>query len=196
MERKSGKETFFFDNVVLPVTLLDFWQWSASDLLSNAQRGVLAEFLVASALDLPLTIREEWAKYDLISLNGTTIEVKSSAYLQSWHQNSVSKISFSITRTLEWDSKTNVYGTEKKRQAHVYVFCVLNHFDKNTVNPLDLSQWIFYLLPTKVLDEKHPFQKTISLSSLLKLDPVSADFKELKTEFLKIEKQLLIEKNS
>ena len=31
-------------------TVLDFWKWAYSDLLDNAQRGILAEYLVANAL--------------------------------------------------------------------------------------------------------------------------------------------------
>ena len=43
-------------------TLLDFWRWNGSDLASNATRGVLAEFIVASALGIDLSVpRIEWA---------------------------------------------------------------------------------------------------------------------------------------
>jgi hypothetical protein len=34
-------------------TVADFWGWSRSDLLDNTERGVLAEFIVATALDIP-----------------------------------------------------------------------------------------------------------------------------------------------
>ena len=34
----------------LGVSLLDFWQWLGSDLVSNAFRGLLAEYLVALAV--------------------------------------------------------------------------------------------------------------------------------------------------
>ena len=58
-----------------------------------------------------------------------------------------------------------------------------NYFmkDKDTVNPLDLTQWDFYILDTEVLNKKLPTQKTITLSSLLKLDPVKAKYDGLKT---------------
>jgi len=39
----------------LPFGMEDFWRWSASDLLSNALRGVLAEFIVARALGIDTT---------------------------------------------------------------------------------------------------------------------------------------------
>jgi hypothetical protein len=48
-----------------------------------------------------------------------------------------------------------------------------------TLNPMDLSQWSFYVLPTKVLNEKLGVQKGVSLSRLLKLEPVVVDFNGL-----------------
>ena len=67
----------------------------------------------------------------------------------------------------------------------MYVFCVLAHKDKSTVNPLDLSQWDFYVLDTKVLNDKVPKQKTITLSSLLKLNPSQIKYDELANEIYK-----------
>jgi len=103
----------------------------------------------------------------LISKEGIRVEVKSSAYLQSWEQQSLSKISFGIQPTYGWDSVSNKFDTEKKHQSDVYVFCVLKHIDQDTLDPLDLSQWEFYVLPTAVLNRTIPEQKTITLSSLL-----------------------------
>jgi len=51
----------------LSFDLLDFWQWSASDLVGNTLRGVLAEYIVAQALAAAREIREGWAPYDLIT---------------------------------------------------------------------------------------------------------------------------------
>jgi len=65
------------------------------------------------------------------------------------------------------------------------VFCVLAHKDKSTVNPLDLSQWEFYVLDTKVLNDKVPKQKTIALSSLLKLNPSQIKYDGLTSEINK-----------
>ena len=41
--------------------------------------------------------------------------------------------------------------------------------DKKTVNPLDISQWEFFVLPTKVLDQREQSQHSITLSSLNKI---------------------------
>jgi hypothetical protein len=103
----------------------------------------------------------------MLSKEGISIEVKTSAYLQSWDQQSLSKISFDIQPIYGWDSVTNEYDAEKKRQSDVYVFCVLKHKDQATLNPLDLSQWDFYVMSTAVLNKAAPGQKTISLRSLL-----------------------------
>jgi hypothetical protein len=55
---------------------------------------------------------------------------------------------------------------ESKRQADVYVFAVLYHQDKATLNPFDLDQWNFYVLSTKVLNERTRSQHSITLKSL------------------------------
>lgn len=41
------------------------------------------------------------------------------------------------------------------------MFCVHKHQNQDSINPLDLSQWEFYLLPTKILDEKISKQKKL-----------------------------------
>ncbi len=85
---------------MLEFDLLSFWQWSASDLLSNATRGVLAEYLVARALSDRASVRVEWDAFDAVTENGVRVEVKSSAYLQSWRQAKLSRITFSTRPTL------------------------------------------------------------------------------------------------
>jgi hypothetical protein len=69
-----------------------------------------------------------------------------------------------------------------ERQSDFYIFCILKHQDKRTVNPLNLNQWLFYLLPTQILNEQKPTQKTISLNSLLKLNPKECKFDDIKNE--------------
>jgi hypothetical protein len=159
--------------------LLSFWQWSASDLVSNALRGRLAEFLVAQALGIAEGLRAEWDAYDLRTRQGVTIEVKSAAYLQTWAQNALSAISFDIAPTRFWEATTNALAIESRRQADLYVFALLAHRDKLTVDAMDLSQWGFYLLPKPVLDVRLPKQKHVSLAALLKLEPVRCSFGEL-----------------
>ena len=62
---KSGSEPLHVNGAVLPFTLLDFWRWGTSDLVSNATRGRLAEFIVATALGIsPCGARDEWSAWD------------------------------------------------------------------------------------------------------------------------------------
>ena len=185
--KKTGREPFFTDNGAISLNVLSFWQWSNSELLGNTLRGVLAEFIIASSIDILDKPREEWDAYDLETNNGLKIEVKSSAYLQSWKQNNFSKISFGIQPTVEWDEKTNLRASTSKRQSDVYIFCVLHHKDKATVNPLDLSQWTFYILNTEILNTKKANQKTITLASLLKLNPTQVNYENLKDEIINFE---------
>jgi hypothetical protein len=177
--RKNGDETFSLSGNPLDLRLSDFWQWSASDLVSNATRGVLAEFLVTSALGLAGGVRAEWDAFDILLEDGTRIEVKSAAYLQSWAHAKLSNVTFSIRPTFAWSSQTNQLSSELRRQADIYVFCLLIHQEKTTLDPMKIEQWEFYLLRSAVLDERFPTQKTIGLSSLLKLEPVVAKFENL-----------------
>lgn len=179
-DRKLGEEFLSIEGKNLPIKLMDFWSWSSYNILSNALRGVFAEFIVACALGVTNKPRIEWDAYDLITDEGIKIEVKSSAYIQSWKQAKHSEINFNISPTKAWNSKTNEYSEEYKRQADVYVFCLLAHKDKETVDPLNLSQWDFFILNTSLIDEKIPFQKSIGLNSLLKLNPKKVKFNEIK----------------
>lgn len=188
--KKIGHEKFTFNQEQLKVDVLSFWQWSASELLGNAQRGILAEFIVASTIDALKKPREEWDAYDLLTNKGLKIEVKSSSYLQSWRQDRLSKIIFGIQPTLVWEGM-NKWSKQPQRQADIYVFCVLSHKDKNTVAPLDLNQWDFYILNTDVLNEKKLDQKTITLSSLKKLHPLKLKYDTLGKEILNIEATIL-----
>lgn len=44
------------------------------------------------------------------------------------------------------------------------------------VSLLNLDYWDFYVLPTSVLNEKLPNQKSIAFSALQKLTPVKTDY--------------------
>ena len=173
---KTGTEPFVDNGQPLAFDLRSCWQWFGSDILSNTMRGMIAEYLVACDLRVQDRIREEWAAYDLETLAGVKIEVKSAAYLQSWHQKALSTISFGISPTTAWNPETGIYEGSARRQADVYVFALLHHHDKRTVNPVDVAQWTFYVLATSVLNRRLPAQKQVGLSSLRKLGPEEVRF--------------------
>jgi hypothetical protein len=174
---KTGREKFHADKTpVEGFTLQDFWVWSVSDIVSNATRGRLAEFIVAKALGIPADgVRDEWEAYDLKSPEGKKIEVKSAAFIQSWNQTKLSSIIFSTRKTRYWDGKTNKMEKEARRQADVYVFALLAHKEKATIDPLNVKQWEFYVLSTKALgehDKRSAVSITLNTLALLKAGPV------------------------
>ncbi len=157
----AGSESIHAAGDATGIRVSDFWRWSASDLLSNATRGVFAEFLVANAIGHSTAVpRKEWDKWDLNAPEGIRVEVKSAAYIQSWEQKRLSDIRFLVPRPKAPD------GTLKERPAHVYVFALLAHQDKATVDPLDLSQWQFFALSARKLDDRERSQHSITLPSL------------------------------
>ena len=145
--------------------------------MTNRQRGILAEFIVASSLNLQKSPREEWDAYDLVTDCGLKIEIKSASYIQSWNQKEFSKINFSIKPTIKWENDNR--SKQKVRQADIYIFCLLACKDSNVINPMELNQWEFYVLPTCVLDERLGDQKSLSLSKLMKLNPMKAEYSNL-----------------
>jgi hypothetical protein len=156
-------------------TFGDFWAWAYSDTLSNSNRSVFAEYLVGCALGVLDHPRVEWDACDL-RYRGKNIEVKASAYLQSWPQKRPSTIDFDIGRHLGWTADTNTYASEAARTADCYVFCVFCDQDRNDCRVADTSRWLFYVVPTRLLDERFGAQKHARLSSIERLgSPVRFD---------------------
>ncbi len=178
MQTLTGNEHFTYDGMPVGVLLNDFWAWNSSDLLNNTLRGALAEFIVASALGIDTTVsRQDWTAYDLLSPGGRKIEVKCSAYLQSWNPDRLSKIQFSIRPARSWDAE-NDFSADAKRWSDLYIFCL--YASKNpSETPLQLEQWEFYILPTSVLDAQCHNQKSITLNSLLALSPTKVTYEDL-----------------
>jgi hypothetical protein len=179
--RRRADEPFHDGGRLLGFDLLDFWQWSSSDIVSNATRGILAEYLVARALGVAAdSVREEWAAYDIEAPDGTRIEVKSAAYIQSWRQNRLSRITFGVPKSRAWDKHTGRQSGDVRRQADVYVFALLAHSDQPSLDPLDVSQWDFFVVPTAWLDKRERSQHSITLPSLRRLAGESVSYAGLR----------------
>lgn len=152
----TGKETFVGESGVA-ATVLDFWRWSCSDLLDNTNRGMIAEFLVAHALGIDNAARSNWEPYDLLYGN-IKIEVKSSAYVQSWEQ------------TEPYSPRFDIHcPADGKRPSDLYIFSLLNEKDKNAATPLALDQWEFFVAHTSRIESKFGTQKSVSLSMVAPL---------------------------
>lgn len=183
MERKTGREAIYNEKGEQVAFVLDFWQWAYSNIISNVERGHFAEYLVASALGTSNDARVEWERYDVQTNSGISVEVKTSGYVQAWHQKNKSRISFSIRQTKAFDAASNTYDGESKRQAQVYIFCVHNYKNKDEgINLLDMKQWDFYVLPTKILDLECQGQKIISLGRVIALGAIKCSYSELSVQ--------------
>lgn len=177
-EPMSGAEPVHADGIPVGGTLIDFWRWSVSDLMSNATRGRLAEYLVHRAVgSAEGAVRAEWDAFDLTTPEGIRVEVKSAAYIQSWHQQRESAIVFRVPPTKAWSAATNQQEALAKRQADVYVFALLR--ERATPDPLNVRHWHFYVLPTQVLNSRARGQHSISLASLIKEAGAGVTFEQL-----------------
>lgn len=182
VKQLDGNEVFRCGGNAMPQRVLDFWRWAYSNLAANNLRGHLAEFLVASDLHIARGVRIEWDDCDLrtqAGSNGIKIEVKSAAYLQAWRQSRPSVISFDIAPSRAYNAKINSRDSVATRNAKVYVFCLLAHKDKPTLDPTNLDQWEFYVLSTQRLTNELGKQKTLSLNRLLRLGPRKCRYGEI-----------------
>ena len=146
-------------------TVGDFWQWAYSDLLSNRNRSILAEFMVGVALGAVNKPRVEWDAADLC-YRGFKIEVKSSADCQSWHQEKPSTIQFSIRKAVVWNPATGKYEGEPTRCADLYIFCHYPERDKAKADALDVPAWDFYVVSTATLNQQFGEAKSLSLAAV------------------------------
>jgi hypothetical protein len=153
--------------------VLDFWSWAFSDLRQNNVRGHLAEYIVALALGVPLTVRNSWDDYDLLAPPGklgrasVRLQVKSAAYLQAWGQRKLSAITFGglRKRPFPWSASQGfVLGETKCPKADVFVFAIETAQTHDEYSPLEIDQWAFRVLPAHLI-----VQDTLSLGALSKL---------------------------
>ena len=157
---------FHASGAPLGPTLLAFWRWANSNLVSTAFRGNLAEFLVWCAVDGVGNVRATWDEVDVITKDGLLVEVKSAAYLQDWGQARPSRIGWGIAPSRAWDRARGQRADEPKRHSQVYVLCLLHNQDRDTLDPMDVDQWTFFVVATGVINRDFPNQKTLALSRI------------------------------
>ena len=114
--RRSGLQTL----IPTGFQLQEFRQWACSDLLSNTQRMILAEFLVAKAVGSPDGVRTEWGAVDVVPPCDIRVEVKSSAYVKAWNQDKQSNIKFKIAPTRSWAAQAIKSDAVAARSADVW----------------------------------------------------------------------------
>lgn len=185
--RKTGDEPLHINGTPTGTTVKAFWQWTASNLLGNTLRGHFAEFLVASALGTADGTRIEWDSFDVVTQGGLRVEVKSSAYVQAWRARP-SRIAFNIAESKPWSWEQNRLG-ETARNSQLYIFCLFAETDETNADVTNLSQWRFYVVPTRTVTHRLGAQKTIGLTALERLaSPV--DYSHLREAVGTIEREI------
>lgn len=176
-----GDEMFHAGGKPESFCVKDFWHFAFGDLLDNTRRGALAEFIVARGLGLNTEIpREDWSAYDL-DYRGMRIEVKASAYLQSWNleNGKVSKPVFSVAPARSFNADSGRYTEDLCRHSDLYIFCLFTDTDVLRYNILDLTAWDFYAVLTSDLNRLYPGRKSLSLDSVKKVG-VKTDYHHMK----------------
>jgi|TARA_B110001469_G_C9508644_1_gene253625 hypothetical protein len=182
---KTGKEQFFIGKPDLNIPLLDFWQWNQSNLIENRTRGILAEFIVMKAFEVESKARVEWDDFDIITDQDIKIEVKSSAFIQTWEQTKFSSIDFSIGPSKRY-LETPGRPADRLRPSDIYVFALLAHKEQKTIDPMNLNQWCFFVMSSRKIDAERGPQQRITLNSLKSLSPIECNYQNLKTTVEKI----------
>ena len=167
---KSGRELFTKAGKPIGASLLDFWRWSASDILANTCRAYIAEYIVGLAVGSEEEVSDPWTEYDLDTPKGIKVEVKSTCEFQTWSQRAPSRAVFAVGPARKWDEELGRPSGDLRRHADVYVFCVLRAPPDGMPDPLDVAGWVFYVVPTAVLDRDLGGEaKSISLSRIRSL---------------------------
>ena len=158
-ERLTGGEPI----VGTDSTVVDFWSWADSDFRDNVTRARLAEYLVAVALGAAEEPRVEWRDFDVLTPSGIKVEVKSSAYLQTWPQRRLSSIVFSGLTSRTWSPET-YYEAERDLHADVYVFAVVRARTHADYDALNTASWDFWVLPRSEVEELRT--RSVSLATV------------------------------
>ena len=167
----TGDERFTNNGEEVELKLLDFWRFQYSNVWDL--QGDIAEFIVAKALEIEVPYnRNGWSLYD-IDYKGYRIEVKQTSDWHSWNIDGYTQKAprFGIGKAYsEYKDPNTIY----ERQNDIYVFCHLKGNDAKSANPMTLSAWDFYVIATKLINDKCGDSKTISFSRVRKFaDSVS-----------------------
>lgn len=142
-------------------------------LITNVLRGLIVEAIIALALEPDWEwCSADYASWDFQRSDGLRLEVKQSAYRQSWDTPATAKVSpgFDVkARTGRWEKTTFI--AEPGRAADLYVLAYHDRRDEGADhrNPL---QWEFFVLPATAI----PPVARIALNSVRRLtQPVRID---------------------
>lgn len=144
-----------------------FWQWAFSNFADNTIRGILAEYIIGTALGCNMGIpRDPWGNFDLLMPENIRVEVKASGRVQSWDSRG-SKPTFSGLKGRSTTADGAAYQGSRELRADVYVFALQTVNIPEEFRPLDLGQWRFWVISRQTLEELN--QQSISLPRVIQL---------------------------
>ena len=177
----TGKEKFIFDNQEQAFDMLDFWRFHYSNIYDI--QGRIAEFIVAKALGIHTSQNDQyWTLWDM-TYNDIKVEVKETSYYHSFNEKGKysNYRSFGIGMAHGSYDATKSGNTEYKRQSDVYIFCLNTGYTAEESYPLNLNNWEFYIVPTRVIDEKCGTNKSITLNRIKNMGFAPKRYDEIKT---------------
>jgi len=180
IKQKSGYEFFLNGERDINLCTIDFWRWALSNLTSNQTQKMFAEFIVATALNRHNEVRNENDVFNLETKNGKKVEVLSSSYIQTWSRNGLPNISFTLNPSFGWDAEIPLQSCEGLHLIDMFVFCLLHHRNEHTLNPMNLSQWTFFIIHAQQLEKSLTEKRIITLTELKKLNPIMCGFDNLR----------------
>lgn len=186
MKKITENTPFVNGGESLGMTMLDFWKYQYSNIFDL--QDSIAEFIVGKALgiDEPMN-RDGWTLWDIEYKyknieRPIRIEIKETGYYHSW-QNKIVNGRISNRRTFGIHRAYTKYkdsSTKLERQNDIYIFCLNIGINEEDSNPLEMTNWEFYVIPTSVINYNcTPTQKSISLGKVMKLAPPTR-YEELK----------------
>lgn len=144
-------------------------------LIGNVERGQYVECMIELALSdsrPPWSLTATWDAWDLVQQEtGARIEVKQSAYLQTWSNgdpDTTPRASFDIRARSGYSEdgskqQADWRQTSLMRQADIYVMAWHGETDSQIADHRDPNQWQFFVVREADLPRQ---QKTISLNPL------------------------------
>lgn len=183
---RSGNEPLHFAEVPFSdslgsATLLDFWRWAFSNLRDDRIRGSFAEFMVARLLGETDHPPPSTTVVDIECKDGIGIEVKSSAYLQTWkEQESHPSFGGLKRKPYEYDVAGRVSYGPAGYHSEIYILALLSEREHQRLDPLDLNQWAFFVLTQQELREAAKDGSSVSLGRLQQNSIQPCNARELK----------------
>ncbi len=185
----SPNDTVTNGPALVQASLTDFWKWAMADLCDDDVKGWFAEWLVLKLLGVESRRRVSWSNSDVVTESGVRVEVKASAYWQSWkvldefgkpmserkyRDGPDSSVRFGGLRARDSSGVTDM-AKDRALKSELYVFAFQHERDIVKWNAMDLSQWEFYVLTSVEVASIAP-ARSVSLTRLRSLQlPLSAE---------------------